>query len=244
MSDYTLVNRDDPSVEVFMRRLPQDARRARNDRVRDQRGHDAAGLRRARARRGGDTGTRRSTSCSRARGRRPWRRRGSARRGDYLRVGAAPPGRWRLGRDGLTFIAVGAQAEAGVRRSRHALAACSRSTTSRSRSRRAAKTSPGRSTAAAGLGRDREAGAPRSARRRVVQRRRARASSRCRGALQAGARRRTPRFGSAVRPRSHALAASLADAGCAVTWADPAEIPGRERFHVADPFGNRLEFLA
>jgi len=42
----------------------------------------------------------------------------------------------------------------------------------------------------------------------------------------------------------HALAASLAEAGSPVTWADPAEIPGRERFHVADPFGNRLEFLA
>ncbi len=28
-----------------------------------------------------------------------------------------------------------------------------------------------------------------------------------------------------------------------VTWADPAEIPGRRRFHCADPFGNRLEFL-
>ena len=42
----------------------------------------------------------------------------------------------------------------------------------------------------------------------------------------------------------HALAASLADAGSPVTWADPAEIPGCERFHVADPFGNRLEFLA
>ena len=29
----------------------------------------------------------------------------------------------------------------------------------------------------------------------------------------------------------------------AVTWADPAEIPGRRRFHCFDPFGNRLEFL-
>jgi hypothetical protein len=30
-----------------------------------------------------------------------------------------------------------------------------------------------------------------------------------------------------------------------VTWADPAEIPDdRERFHVLDPWGNRLELLA
>ena len=42
----------------------------------------------------------------------------------------------------------------------------------------------------------------------------------------------------------HALAAVLEAAGAPVTWADPAEIPGRDRFHVADPFGNRLEFLA
>src|SRR4051794_9272706 len=39
----------------------------------------------------------------------------------------------------------------------------------------------------------------------------------------------------------HAIASRLAEAGIAVTWADAAEIPGRERFHVADPFGNRLE---
>lgn len=41
-----------------------------------------------------------------------------------------------------------------------------------------------------------------------------------------------------------ALAHRLANTGVTVTWADPAEIPGRQRFHVADPFGNRLEFLA
>lgn len=41
-----------------------------------------------------------------------------------------------------------------------------------------------------------------------------------------------------------ALAAGLEAAGHAVIWADPAEIPGRTRFHVADPFGNRLELLA
>jgi catechol 2,3-dioxygenase-like lactoylglutathione lyase family enzyme len=36
-----------------------------------------------------------------------------------------------------------------------------------------------------------------------------------------------------------ALAARIGD----VTWADPAEIPGRRRFHCFDPFGNRLDFL-
>jgi len=41
-----------------------------------------------------------------------------------------------------------------------------------------------------------------------------------------------------------ALATRLEAAGAEVTWADPAEIPGRTRFHVSDPFGNRLEFLA
>ncbi len=28
-----------------------------------------------------------------------------------------------------------------------------------------------------------------------------------------------------------------------VAWADPLEIPGTRRFHVYDPFGNRLEFV-
>ncbi|GAA2981259.1 VOC family protein [Actinokineospora diospyrosa] len=41
-----------------------------------------------------------------------------------------------------------------------------------------------------------------------------------------------------------ALAAVLVAAGSPVHWADPAEIPGRPRFHTADPHGNRLEFLA
>jgi catechol 2,3-dioxygenase-like lactoylglutathione lyase family enzyme len=40
------------------------------------------------------------------------------------------------------------------------------------------------------------------------------------------------------------LAGRLAAAGHVVEWADPAEIPGRERFHVHDPWGNRLELLA
>ena len=40
-----------------------------------------------------------------------------------------------------------------------------------------------------------------------------------------------------------ALAARLEVAGHAVAWADPTEIPGRARLHVADPWGNRLELL-
>lgn len=40
------------------------------------------------------------------------------------------------------------------------------------------------------------------------------------------------------------LAASLAAAGHAVTWADDAEIPGQRRFHVLDPWGNRVELIA
>jgi catechol 2,3-dioxygenase-like lactoylglutathione lyase family enzyme len=39
-----------------------------------------------------------------------------------------------------------------------------------------------------------------------------------------------------------ALAARLAAAGHAVTWDDA--LPGVRRFYTADPFGNRLEFLA
>jgi len=41
-----------------------------------------------------------------------------------------------------------------------------------------------------------------------------------------------------------ALAASLASAGVEVRWADDAEIPGQRRFHVSDPWGNRLELIA
>jgi catechol 2,3-dioxygenase-like lactoylglutathione lyase family enzyme len=41
------------------------------------------------------------------------------------------------------------------------------------------------------------------------------------------------------------LAARLEARGSPVVWADQAEIPGRERrFHVLDPWGNRLEVLA
>lgn len=45
-------------------------------------------------------------------------------------------------------------------------------------------------------------------------------------------------------PDLDGLAARLTAAGYPVHWADPAEIPGRRRFHTADPHGNRLEFLA
>jgi catechol 2,3-dioxygenase-like lactoylglutathione lyase family enzyme len=41
-----------------------------------------------------------------------------------------------------------------------------------------------------------------------------------------------------------AVAAALTAAGRPVRWADPAEIPGRRRFHTEDGVGNRLEFLS
>jgi catechol 2,3-dioxygenase-like lactoylglutathione lyase family enzyme len=41
-----------------------------------------------------------------------------------------------------------------------------------------------------------------------------------------------------------ALAGRLERAGAAVTWANDAEIPGQRRFHVTDPWGNRLELIA
>lgn len=40
------------------------------------------------------------------------------------------------------------------------------------------------------------------------------------------------------------LARRLESAGVTVEWADPAEIAGRDRFFVHDPWGNRLELLA
>ena len=40
------------------------------------------------------------------------------------------------------------------------------------------------------------------------------------------------------------LAATLAAEGLDVSWADDAEIPTQRRFHVSDPWGNRLELLA
>jgi catechol 2,3-dioxygenase-like lactoylglutathione lyase family enzyme len=47
----------------------------------------------------------------------------------------------------------------------------------------------------------------------------------------------------AFRADVDAVSAALEAAGHPVTWADPAEIPGRRRFHTEDPVGNRLEFL-
>jgi catechol 2,3-dioxygenase-like lactoylglutathione lyase family enzyme len=38
------------------------------------------------------------------------------------------------------------------------------------------------------------------------------------------------------------LAARLTDAGCGVQWDDA--IPGTRRFYTADPWGNRIEFVA
>ncbi len=40
------------------------------------------------------------------------------------------------------------------------------------------------------------------------------------------------------------LATSLTAAGVEVRWADDAEIPTQRRFHVSDPWGNRLEVVA
>ncbi|MGW6933817.1 glyoxalase [Lentzea sp. NPDC054927] len=40
------------------------------------------------------------------------------------------------------------------------------------------------------------------------------------------------------------VAEAVAAAGHQVVWADPAEIPGRLRFHTFDGAGNRVEFLA
>lgn len=39
-------------------------------------------------------------------------------------------------------------------------------------------------------------------------------------------------------------AEALNAAGLVLEWADPAEIPGRRRFHTHDGVGNRLEFLS
>jgi catechol 2,3-dioxygenase-like lactoylglutathione lyase family enzyme len=40
-----------------------------------------------------------------------------------------------------------------------------------------------------------------------------------------------------------AVSAAISAADHPVHWADPAEVPGRRRFHTEDPVGNRLEFL-
>jgi catechol 2,3-dioxygenase-like lactoylglutathione lyase family enzyme len=41
-----------------------------------------------------------------------------------------------------------------------------------------------------------------------------------------------------------AVAVRLAAGGFDPAWADPEEIPGTARFHVHDPWGNRLELVA
>jgi catechol 2,3-dioxygenase-like lactoylglutathione lyase family enzyme len=46
-----------------------------------------------------------------------------------------------------------------------------------------------------------------------------------------------------TRPDLDALAERLETAGYAVTWGDPAEVPGLRRFHSSDCHGNRLEFV-
>jgi catechol 2,3-dioxygenase-like lactoylglutathione lyase family enzyme len=40
-----------------------------------------------------------------------------------------------------------------------------------------------------------------------------------------------------------AMADRLASASVAIVWDDAEAFPGRRRFHAADPFGNRLEFV-
>lgn len=40
------------------------------------------------------------------------------------------------------------------------------------------------------------------------------------------------------------LAEALAGSGVMVRWADDAEIPGQRRFHISDPWGNRVEVIA
>ena len=52
--------------------------------------------------------------------------------------------------------------------------------------------------------------------------------------------------GLAVDSRSalDELAERLGANGIPIEWADPAELGGRERFHVFDPWGNRVEVLA
>ena len=49
---------------------------------------------------------------------------------------------------------------------------------------------------------------------------------------------------SARAPSAGGARAALAATGIEITWADDAEIPGQRRFHVSDPWGNRLELVA
>ena len=52
-----------------------------------------------------------------------------------------------------------------------------------------------------------------------------------------------PAFTVASRAALDGLANAVALAGIQPRWADEAEIPGQRRFHVDDPWGNRLEFV-
>jgi hypothetical protein len=40
------------------------------------------------------------------------------------------------------------------------------------------------------------------------------------------------------------VAERLTAGGFPVRWADPAEVPGKRRFHTEDAVGNRLEFMS
>ena len=60
----------------------------------------------------------------------------------------------------------------------------------------------------------------------------------------APARKAHPALAAGSGVELDVLARTLSDAGVAVTWADDAEIPGQRRFHVSDPWGNRLEIVA
>ena len=53
-----------------------------------------------------------------------------------------------------------------------------------------------------------------------------------------------PAFRVSSRGELERLAESLDDAGVEVAWANPAEIPGTERFFTRDPWNNRIELLA
>ena len=53
-----------------------------------------------------------------------------------------------------------------------------------------------------------------------------------------------PAFSVASAAALEELAATLVAAGIGVQWADEAEIHGQRRFHVSDPWGNRLELIA
>ena len=53
-----------------------------------------------------------------------------------------------------------------------------------------------------------------------------------------------PAFRVSSREALERLASVLQEHGVVVRWADRHEIPGRARFFVDDPWGNRLELLA